>query len=84
MDLASSEDNTSVGEFARAIIEAFPKFKSFNIQLFNEKAGSITIDTVMRCVATCTFLCIILFITFRQCVPSQTTCYMHVCIYINT
>ena len=48
MSLASSEDNTMAGAFASAIIEAFPKFKSFNIELFNQKAGSIKIETVMR------------------------------------
>ncbi len=56
MDLAISEDNTSAGEFARAILEAFPKFQSFNIKLFNEKPGFVHIDTLFRCVAPCTFL----------------------------
>jgi hypothetical protein len=48
LDLSKDEDNSSVGEYARAIIEHFPKFKSFNIQMFNKKAGAIKIDTVME------------------------------------
>jgi hypothetical protein len=48
MDVALSEDDTTVGEFARAILEAFPTFKTFNVAFFNRKAGNI--DNVIRCV----------------------------------
>lgn len=51
MLMESCVDSTApegVSEMAWTIIDTFPEFKSFNIEIFNKKAGSVSFETALR------------------------------------
>jgi hypothetical protein len=50
--MALQAEESAISEIAQAVIEKFPAFKSFNIEIFNQKASVIKFNDVIRYVAT--------------------------------
>ncbi len=58
MGMQGTDRGDAVSEIARVIIDKFPAFKSFNIELFNKKASTVKFADIVRYV----FLCVCIYI----------------------